>query len=80
MKKRYSKTKVTLLAILGRWILSLIYKTNKWDVRGEENYRSVLNNKKSVIISVWHGNLLIPLWTLQKTIIMDWLGQTKMRK
>jgi len=66
MKKRYSKTKVTLLAIMGRWILSFIYKTNKWDVRGEENYRSVLNNKRSVIISVWHGNLLIPFMYLAK--------------
>ena len=49
---------------MGRWILSFIYKTNKWDVRGEENYRSELNKKKSVIISVWHGNLLIPFMNL----------------
>ena len=47
MKKKYSKTKVTLLAILGRWILSLIYKTNRWDVRGQENYKSELDKKKS---------------------------------
>ena len=66
MKKKYSKAKVTLLAILGRWILSLIYKTNTWDVRGEENYRSALDKKKSVIISVWHGNLLIPFMNLAK--------------
>ena len=66
MKKIYSKAKVTLLAILGRWILSLIYKTNNWDVRGEENYRSALDKKKSVIISVWHGNLLIPFMNLAK--------------
>ncbi len=66
MKKKYSKTKVTLLAILGRWILSLIYKTNRWDVRGEENYKSELDKKKSVIISVWHGNLLIPFMNLAK--------------
>tara|TARA_Y100000748_G_C15418308_1_gene458276 strand:+ start:119 stop:781 length:663 start_codon:yes stop_codon:yes gene_type:complete len=66
MKKIYSKAKVTLLAILGRWILSLIYKTNNWDVRGEESYRSALDKKKSVIISVWHGNLLIPFMNLAK--------------
>ena len=64
MKKKYSKTEVALLAVLGRWILSLIYKTNQWDVRGEENYKSELNKKKSVIISVWHGNLLIPFMNL----------------
>ena len=64
MKKKYSKTKVTLLAILGRWILSFIYKTNQWDIRGEKNYKSELDKKKSVIISVWHGNLLIPFMNL----------------
>ena len=64
MKKRYSKTKVAFMAILGRWILSFIYKTNQWDVRGQENYRSALNDQKSVIISVWHGNLLIPFMNL----------------
>ena len=63
MKKRYSKTKVTLLAILGRWILSFIYKTNQWDVRGEDNYKSELNKKKGDN-SVWHGNLLIPFMNL----------------
>ena len=55
---------VTLMAILGRWILNFIYKTNQWDVRGKENYRSILKDKKSVIISVWHGNLLIPFMDL----------------
>ena len=64
MKKKYSKTEVTLLALWGRWILNFIYKTNKWDVRGKENYRSALNSKKSVIISAWHGNLLIPFMNL----------------
>ena len=66
MKKKHSKTKIALQAVLGRWILSIIYKTNKWDVRGEENYKSVLNNNKSVIISVWHGNLLVPFMHLAK--------------
>ena len=66
MKNTHSKTKITLQAILGRWILSIIYKTNKWDVRGEGNYKSALNNNKSVILSVWHGNLLVPFMHLAK--------------
>jgi len=66
LKNTHSKTKITLQAILGRWILSIIYKTNKWDVRGEENYKSALNNNKSVILSVWHGNLLVPFMHLAK--------------
>ena len=66
MKKKYSKTKIAFQAILARWALSLIYNTNKWNVRGEENYKSVLKNNKSVIISSWHGNLLVPFMHLAK--------------
>ena len=66
MKNTHSKTKITLQAILGRLILSIIYNTNKWDVRGEGNYKSALNNNKSVILSVWHGNLLVPFMHLAK--------------
>ena len=66
MKFSHSKFKITLQAILGRWLLSAIYKTNTWDIRGEKNYKSALKNNKSVIISVWHGNLLVPFMHLAK--------------
>ena len=64
MKKKYSKTKIAFQAILVRWALRLIYNTSKWNVRGKENYNSVLKNNKSVIISSWHGNLLVPFMHL----------------
>lgn len=66
MKFSHSKFKITLQAVLGRWLLSAIYKTNTWDIRGEKNYESALKNNKSVIISVWHGNLLVPFMHLAK--------------
>ena len=66
MKLSHSKFKITLQAVVGRWLLSAIYKTNIWDIRGEKNYKSALKNNKSVIISVWHGNLLIPFMHLAK--------------
>lgn len=66
MKHSHSKLKIILQAVLGRWLLSAIYKTNTWDIRGENNYKSALKNNKSVIISVWHGNLLIPFMHLAK--------------
>ena len=66
MKHSHSKLIIILQAVLGRWLLSAIYKTNTWDIRGENNYKSALKNNKSVIISVWHGNLLIPFMHLAK--------------
>ena len=67
MKYIYSKSKIAAQALLGEWVLSLIYNTNKWDVRGENNYKSELNNHRSVIISCWHGRLLVPFMYLAKS-------------
>ena len=66
MKQSDNKIKITLKAVLGRWLLNAIYKTNTWDIRGEKNYKSALKNNKSVIISVWHGHLLVPFMHLAK--------------
>ena len=66
MKKKYSKTMVSLQAFVGRWLLNFIYNTNEWNVRGERNFKSSLENNKSVIVSGWHGTLLAPFMNLAK--------------
>jgi hypothetical protein len=67
LKTKYRNSKIASQALLGKWALSLIYSTNKWDIRGENNYKSALNNKRSVIISCWHGRLLVPFMHLAKS-------------
>ena len=64
MKIILKKINISILSIIGKWILNFLYKTNKWDIRGEKNYLTQLRNKKSVIISVWHGHLLAPFMHL----------------
>lgn len=54
-------TKVTLAGFL----LKFIYSTNKYDIRGRDNYLSAIKNNQSVIISVWHGQLLSILYDLR---------------
>ena len=66
MKHTHNKLRIAWQSLFGKWLLQLIYKTNKWDVRGEDNYKSELSKNKSVIISVWHGNLLVPFMHLAK--------------
>ena len=66
MKNNYDNLLITCQAILAKWLLLLIYKTNRWDIRGIENFEIALNNKKSVIISTWHGQLLTPFMHLAK--------------
>ena len=55
------KIKVSLASIL----LKFIYSTNKYDVRGRDNYLETIKNSQSVIISVWHGQLLSILYDLR---------------
>ena len=55
------KIKVSLASIL----LKFIYSTNKYDVRGRDNYLNTIKKNQSVIISVWHGQLLSILYDLR---------------
>ena len=66
MKNNYDNLLITFQATLAKWLLLLIYNTNRWDIRGSENFEIALNNKKSVIISTWHGQLLTPFMHLAK--------------
>ena len=74
MKNNYDNLLITCQAILAKWLLLIIYKTNRWDIRGSENFEIALNNKKSVIISTWHGQLLTTFMHLAKKNIMALLG------
>jgi|TARA_B100000401_G_C52542706_1_gene594616 lysophospholipid acyltransferase (LPLAT)-like uncharacterized protein len=55
------KIKVSLASIL----LKSIYSSNKYDVRGRDNYLDTIKKNQSVIISVWHGQLLSILYDLR---------------
>ena len=64
MKKKYSKTRVAAQSLVGGWVLKFIYNTNVWDVRGEEQYKSILKDGGSALVSCWHGNLLATFMNL----------------
>ena len=50
--------KLYLLSKLGKWIILLLYNTNKWKIEGTRNYKNLIKNNQSVIISIWHGRVL----------------------
>ena len=55
------KIKVSLASIL----LKIIYRLNKYDVRGRDNYLDTIKKNQSVIISVWHSQLLSIFYDLR---------------
>ena len=51
---------------LGSLLLKFFYGTNQKDVRGKNNYESLIDEGKSVILSAWHGQLLSIVYDLRK--------------
>ena len=58
MKNKHDNLSITFQSIIIKWILYFIYKTNKWDIRGTDNFEKALADNKSVVLSCWHGQLL----------------------
>ncbi|MBT5720856.1 MAG: lysophospholipid acyltransferase family protein [Candidatus Marinimicrobia bacterium] len=57
---------IQIKTILGSLLLKFIYGSNRKDVKGRENYESLIKEGKSVILSVWHGQLLSIVRDLRK--------------
>jgi hypothetical protein len=57
---------IQIKTILGSLLLKFIYGSNRKDVRGRDNYESLIKEGKSVILSVWHGQLLSVVHDLRK--------------
>ncbi len=47
-----------LISKLAKLIILLLYNTNKWNIKGDNNYKKLINSNQSVIISIWHGRVL----------------------
>jgi len=58
--------KLKIFTFLAKYLLNLIYSSNRWIIRGRENYQSIIKNDKPVIFSVWHGKLLSISFDLAK--------------
>ena len=58
MRKFDSSLITVFYAWIGNWVLRLFYWTNRWNVRGANNYQNILKTGKSVLICCWHGQLL----------------------
>jgi lysophospholipid acyltransferase (LPLAT)-like uncharacterized protein len=50
----------TIEAILGKWLLLFLHRTNRWSVEGEEYYQELVDNGESFIFACWHGVMLAP--------------------
>ncbi len=59
-----------LTGILGKWILWLWAKSARTAVLGEEGYEALRNEKKPVIILIWHGRIFFAPYFFRRRGIM----------
>jgi len=61
-----------ILKWLGYAVLSFIYKTNKFEVYGLENLKTAQQKKRPIMLCVWHGRMLYPIFYVAKNKIKTW--------
>ena len=64
--------KSVILKWLGYVVLSFIYKTNKFEVNGLENLKIAQQKKRPIMLCVWHGRMLYPIFYVAKNKIKTW--------
>ena len=57
---------IQIKTIVGSILLKFIYGSNRKDVRGRDIYELLIKQGNSVILSVWHGQLLSVVHDLRK--------------
>ena len=64
--------KIYFLKWLGYFVLSLIYKTCRFEIHGQEYFEKIKKNKKPIMLCVWHGRMLYPIFYVIKQKIKLW--------
>ena len=64
--------KALILQWVGYLILTFIYKTNKFEVIGLEHFKKAQIKKRPIMLCVWHGRMLYPIFYVAKNKIKTW--------
>ena len=64
--------KIYFLKWLGYVVLSLIYKTCKFEIHGKQHFEKIRNNQRPIMLCVWHGRMLYPIFYVIKEKIKLW--------
>ena len=64
--------KVFFLQWIGYFVLSFIYKTNKFEIHGEKYFKEAKNKNRPILLCVWHGRMLFPIFYVIQNKIKAW--------
>ena len=63
--------KFLILKWVGYFVLTLIYKTCRFKINGQNNFEKI-NKNKPVLLCVWHGRMLFPIFYVIKNKVKSW--------
>jgi len=61
-----------LLKIIGFVTLYFLMKSNKYEIRGQENLDRALQSNHPILLCVWHGRMLFPIFYVLKNKLKPW--------
>jgi len=50
-------------------MFTIVYRTSRWEIRGEEHFNKALASGKPIMLCVWHGRFSFPAFWLAKNHI-----------
>jgi lysophospholipid acyltransferase (LPLAT)-like uncharacterized protein len=66
---KHSKLMTHLWSYLGQFMFALVYRTSRWEIRGEEYFNKALVAGRPIMLCVWHGRFSFPAFWLAKNRI-----------
>ena len=63
--------KFLILKWVGYIVLTLIYKTCQFKINGQNNFEKI-NKNRPVLLCVWHGRMLFPIFYVIKNKVNSW--------
>ena len=49
-----------------QWLLFVLFKTNKWDIRGFDKFEKAINNNRPIMLCSWHARFLYAVYFFKK--------------
>jgi lysophospholipid acyltransferase (LPLAT)-like uncharacterized protein len=60
------KIKLYILSIFMQWFLFIIFRTNKWHIKGMDKFERAINNNKPIMLCSWHARFLYAVYFFKK--------------
>lgn len=69
-KRSRGARRVRWFARIGHWAVQVLARTWRIELRGESNWPMRGGERATVVVAVWHGLMLAPIWTQRNRGIM----------